>query len=51
MEESLKTTDFKASLGDYLKLVQVERELGAEEQQPKEIKVTWVEPDEPNTAG
>jgi len=51
MEASLDATDFKASLGDYLKLVQIEKEVGGEEE-PKEIKVTWVqpEPDEPNTA-
>jgi hypothetical protein len=32
----------KASLGDYIKLVQLEKEL--EEEGPKEITVTWVEP-------
>jgi hypothetical protein len=50
MEDNLKTADFKASLADYLKLVQIEKEVGGEEQ-PKEIKVSWVLPDEPNTAG
>ena len=51
MEASLEATDFKASLGDYLKLVQIEKEVGGEDE-PKEIKVTWVqpEPDESNTA-
>lgn len=51
MEASLDATDFKASLGDYLKLVQIEKEVGGEDE-PKEIKVTWVqpEPDELNTA-
>ena len=51
MEKSLEAADFKASLGDYLKLVQIEKEVGGEDE-PKEIKVTWVqpEPDEPNTA-
>ena len=43
MEESLKVSDFKASLTDYLKLVQLEKELGTEV--PQEIKVTWVEPE------
>ena len=47
MEEQLKTNDFKPSLGDYLKLVQLEKEVGDEE--PKEIKVTWVEPVKPST--
>ena len=49
MEANLETTDFKASLTDYLKLVQIEKEVGGEEE-PKEIKVTWVQPDAPNAA-
>jgi len=48
MEANLKTADFKASLGDYLKLVQMEKEVGSDDV-PKEIKVTWVQPEEPNT--
>ena len=44
MEDNLKTIDFKASLADYLKLLQLEKEIVGEEV-PKEIKVTWVEPD------
>lgn len=48
MEENLVGTDFKASLGDYLKLVQIEKEVGGIDE-PKEIKVTWVQPDEPST--
>ena len=44
METNLKETDFKASLADYLKLVQVEKEIG--DDLPKEIKVTWVEPEQ-----
>jgi hypothetical protein len=48
MEENLVTTDFKASLGDYLKLVQMEKEVGGTDE-PKEITVTWVQPDEPST--
>lgn len=42
MEEKLKTEEFKASVADYLKLVQMEQDIGEEE--TKEIKVTWVEP-------
>ncbi len=42
MEEKLKTEEFKASVADYLKLVQMEKDIGGEE--TKEIKVTWVEP-------
>ncbi len=50
MEANLTATDFKASLADYLKLVQIEKEVGGDEE-PKEIKVTWVQPEEPNTGG
>jgi hypothetical protein len=42
MEEKLKTEEFKPSLADYLKLVQLQSDL--EEGETKEIKVTWVEP-------
>ena len=44
MEDKLKEADFKPSLADFLRLVQLEQETGEEE--PKEIKVTWVEPEE-----
>ena len=47
MEAKLNTDEFKPSLADYLKLVQMEKEVGDEE--PKEIKVTWVEPVKPST--
>lgn len=44
VEKRLSESDVKASLGDYIRLVQLEKELEAEE--PKEIKVTWVNPEE-----
>jgi hypothetical protein len=47
MENKLKADEFKPSLADYLKLVQMEKEIGEEE--TKEIKVTWVEPVKPST--
>ena len=47
MEDKLKEADFKPSLADFLRLVQLENETGDEE--PKEIKVTWVEPDRSST--
>jgi hypothetical protein len=34
----------KASLGDYIRLVQLQKDL--EEEEVREIKVTWVEPEE-----
>jgi hypothetical protein len=47
MEDKLREADFKPSLADFLRLVQLEQETGEEE--PKEIKVTWVEPDKSST--
>jgi hypothetical protein len=41
-EERLKNDDFKASVGDYLKLMEMEKEF--ESETAKEIKVSWVEP-------
>jgi hypothetical protein len=37
-------TSVKASLGEYIRLVQLQKDL--EEEEVREIKVTWVEPDE-----
>jgi len=36
--------DTKATLADYIKLVQLQKEL--EEEEPTEIRVTWVDPEE-----
>src|SRR5690242_15662965 len=43
IEAQLKGKSLKPSLGDYLKLLQLEKEL-ADGEGPKEIKVTWVDP-------
>ena len=43
MEAKLSGDDAKATLGDYIRLVQFEKEL--QEGEPREIKVTWVEPE------
>jgi hypothetical protein len=41
VEEKMANEDLKATLGDYIKLIQLSKELGDE---PKtEIKVTWIE--------
>ena len=42
IEERFAAKDFKPTMADYLKLLQMEIELEREE--IKEIKVTWVEP-------
>jgi hypothetical protein len=42
VERKLGGKDVKATLGDYIRLVQLQQEL--EQEEPKDIKVTWVEP-------
>lgn len=44
LEEQMGGGEMKASLGDYIRLVQLHKEL--DEESPREIKVTWVEPAE-----
>jgi hypothetical protein len=44
VEQKLSGDEVKASLGDYIRLVQLQKEL--EDEQPKEMKVTWVKPEE-----
>ena len=43
LENKLQGEELKPSLGDFIRLVQLEKEL-ADEEAPREIKVTWVEP-------
>jgi hypothetical protein len=43
-EDSLGTDGVKPTVSEYIRLKQLRKELDAEE--PKEIKVTWVEPNE-----
>ena len=47
MKGKITADEFKPTLADFLRLVQLEKEIGEEE--PKEIKVTWVEPVIPST--
>jgi len=42
IEDRFMANDFKPTMGDYLKLLQMEIEL--EQEEIREIKVTWVEP-------
>ena len=44
VERKLRDGDVRASLGDYIRLVQLHKEL--DEETPREIKVTWVDPKE-----
>jgi hypothetical protein len=43
LEEKFKTDDFKPTVADYLKLVEIEEELEQNSHTPKEIQVTWVD--------
>jgi hypothetical protein len=43
LEEKLKTDDFKPTVAEYLKLVEIEEELEQNSHTPKEIQVTWVD--------
>ena len=42
LEAKLGSEPPKASVGDFIRLVQLEKEM-ADEEKPREIKVTWVE--------
>ncbi|MGA2328551.1 MAG: hypothetical protein ABSH05_19930 [Bryobacteraceae bacterium] len=44
IEEKLDADELKPTVGDLFRLLQLEKEM--EQEQPKEIKVSWVEPDE-----
>ena len=45
IEKEFKDKETKATLADYIRLTQLEREL-EEEEQPREIIITWSEPSE-----
>jgi hypothetical protein len=42
IEGKLSSGEVKATVGDFIRLLQLEKEL--EEEQPREVKVAWVEP-------
>ena len=42
IEGRMNKNEMKATMGDYIRLVQLHKEL--DDESPKEIKVTWVEP-------
>ena len=47
MQGKIEANEFKPTVADFLRLLQLEQEIGEEE--PKEIKVTWVDPTRPRT--
>ena len=42
IEEKLGSSDVKATFADFIRLLQLQKELQTE--QPREIKVTWIDP-------
>ena len=42
--EKIQNNELKPTVGDFIRLLQIEKELL--EETPKEIKVSWVEPEE-----
>lgn len=48
IETRMKGDQMKATLADYIRLVQLHKEL--DDESPKEIRVTWVEPAETGSA-
>ena len=48
IEEKLDAKEIRASLGDFIRLLQLQKEL--EEEKPREINVRWVEPPEKESA-
>ena len=45
VEKKLGSGDVKATVGDYIRLVQLQKEL--EDEEVKEIEVRWVDPEDP----
>jgi hypothetical protein len=48
IEAKLAKKELKPTMGDYLKLLQMEQDI--EHEVPKEIRVTWVEPTGPSNS-
>ncbi len=48
IEEKLEANEVKATFGDFIRLLQLQKELQAD--QPREVKVTWIEAIEKESA-
>jgi len=44
IEDRLQAESAKTSIADYIRLLQLERELEEEDEAPRELRVTWVDP-------
>jgi len=49
-EAKITRKDYEPTVAEYVKLLQLEREIGHEDE-PKEIKVTWVGPNTTSDSG
>ncbi len=47
IEKRIDADELNPTVGDFIRLVQLEREI--EQEQPKEIKVSWIDPSESET--
>jgi len=48
IEQKLGSSDVKATFADFIRLLQLQKELQTDE--PREIKVTWIDPNKPQSA-
>ena len=48
IEERLGSSDVKATFSDFIRLLQLQKEMQID--QPREIKVTWIDPSETESA-
>ena len=48
IEAKLGSTEVKATFGDFIRLLQLQKELQID--RPREIKVTWIDPSETESA-
>jgi hypothetical protein len=48
IEEKLGTSEVKATFSDFIRLLQLQKEMQID--QPREVKVTWIDPSEPESA-
>ena len=48
IEQKLGSSDVKATFADFIRLLQLQKELQSD--QPREIKVTWIDPSETESA-
>ena len=48
IEEKLGSSDVKATFSDFIRLLQLQKEMQID--QPREVKVTWIDPSETESA-